>query len=185
MDLALDLMAEFVFSEVDRRGNKRSTPLTALAELQLMEVLFDYFSANSNEIANNNVFLNLFSATTAHLRSGILSKLVSAAIGTPSQSVLISAGTWMQQLGNTSTNSCKLAEALVRDYFVLVPSAVHRLNALPLIAPQFTANFLTAVGEIYFTDRQNGSPIFPPTCLLESVTLWVSCHMKNLLYTLL
>lgn len=84
----------------------------------------------------------------------------------------------MQQLGNTSTNSCKLAETLVKDYFILVPSAVHRLKALPLIGPQFAANFLTAVGEIYFTDNKKGGYYFPPGCLLETVTLWVTDNHK-------
>lgn len=51
MDLALDLMTEFVFQEVDRRGNKRGTSLSSLAELQLMEVLFDFFSGDTyNEV---------------------------------------------------------------------------------------------------------------------------------------
>lgn len=177
MDLALDLMAEFVFAEVDRRGNKRTSALSALNELQLIEVLFEYFNNETiSEVAKNSVFLSLFSGTTAQLRAGILSKLVSVAIGTSSQSVLISAGTWMQQLGNTSANSCKLGETLVRDYFILLPSAVHRLQALPTVAPQFTANFLTAIGEIYFTDSKNNQVMFPPICLLETVTLWVSNH---------
>lgn len=166
-------MSEFVFCEVDRRGNKRATPLSAIAELQLIEVLFDYFTNIPNETTKNAIFLNLFSLTTVALRSGILGKLVSVAIGTSSSQVLEPTGTWMQQLGNTSTNSCKLAECLVRDYFILVPSVVHRLNALPEIAPQFTANFLTAVGEIYFTNSKQKRTLFPPDCLLETITLWV------------
>lgn len=179
MDLALDLMAEFVFCEVDRRGNKRTSPLTALSELQLLEVLFDFFNSLTSEASKNTVFLSLFSGTTAAMRSGVLSKLVSIAIGVPSQDVLIAAGTWMQQLGNTSPNSCKLAEALVKDFFVLVPSALHRLNVLPKIAPQFTANFLTAVGEIYFNENtKKNHTNFPPDCLLETVTLWVSENHK-------
>jgi hypothetical protein len=37
----------------------------------------------------------------------------------------------------------------VKDYFVLIPKAVSGLQDLPQLAPQFTANFLTAVAEMY------------------------------------
>lgn len=100
MDLSLDLIAEFVFYEVDRRGNKRPHTLTPLVELQLLEILFEFLNSISNEAARSTLFLNLFSPITANIRLGILSKLVSLAIGIPSHVILISASTWMQQLGN-------------------------------------------------------------------------------------
>lgn len=174
MDLALDLIAEFIFCEVDRRGNKRHQPLTPIAELQLLEVLFEYLNNTPNEAAKNTIFLSLFSGTTATLRLPILSKLVSIGIGICSSSVLVSASTWLQQLGNTSVTSCKLAEAIVRDYFVLVPSTVERLKALPEVAPQFVANFLAAVAETYYCDDNKQSMRFPSPRLLEVVTFWVS-----------
>lgn len=37
----------------------------------------------------------------------------------------------------------------MKDYFVLIPKAVSGLQDLPQLAPQFTANFLTAVAEMY------------------------------------
>jgi hypothetical protein len=40
-------------------------------------------------------------------------------------------------------------QGLVKDYFVLIPKAVSGLQDLPQLAPQFTANFLTAVAEMY------------------------------------
>lgn len=43
----------------------------------------------------------------------------------------------------------QLAEGLVKDYFVLVPKAVTRLQDLPELAPHFTANFLSTVAEMY------------------------------------
>lgn len=153
MDLALDLMSEFVFCEVDRRGNKRAAPLGQLTELQLLEVLFDYFNSTSNEVFRNTVFLSLFSGSMAVLRSGTLSKFISVAIGTMSQPVLMCASVWMQQLGSTSPSSCKLGETIVNDYFVLVPGVTQQLNMLPKIAPQFVANFLTTVTEIFYVDK--------------------------------
>ncbi|KAK9876761.1 hypothetical protein WA026_015002 [Henosepilachna vigintioctopunctata] len=154
MDLALDLMSEFVFCEVDRRGNKKNNAISPLLELQLIDILFDYFSSVPNESAKNTVFLSLFTGTTATLRAGVLSKLISVAAGIPSPGILISASTWMQQLGNTSIHSCKL-------------------RTLPEIAPQFVANFLTAVAEIYFMDQKK-EPLFPPYNLLETITSFIS-----------
>lgn len=183
MDFALDLMAEFVFYEVDRRGNKRQESLTPIMELELLDVLFDYFNGPANEAAKNTLFLSLFSGTIISLRLPVISKLVSIAIGTPSSSVLISASAWMQQLGNTSPNSCKLAEAIVKDYFVLVPEATERLRTLPHLTPQFTSNFITAMAEIYYADNSKEPMLFPPHCLLEMVTFWVrNLKMRNAIF---
>lgn len=181
MDLALDLMAEFVFCEVDRRGNKKQVPLNVQLEMQLLEVLFDYFNTTQTESIKNAIFLSLFSGTAALSRSRILNKFVSIAVGICSAVVLTSAGIWMQQLGNTSSNSCKLAEALVKDYFILIPS-VDRLKPMPSVAPQFIANFLTAVGEIYYTDTKKGQVMFPPQPLLEIVAYWVCCANNRITF---
>ncbi|XP_065160858.1 integrator complex subunit 15 [Atheta coriaria] len=169
MDLALDLMSEFVFCEVDRRGNK--TPaFNPIQELQLLEVLYDFLNETEDETHCNTVFMNLFSGTTATQRLKILNKLVSIALGTNAPKILNSASTWMQQLGNTSTNSCKLAENIITDYFILLPKSLENIHELPVTCPQFTANFLTAIGELYFVE---GSLRFPPSCLLEAVTNWI------------
>lgn len=179
MDLALDLMAEFVFYEVDRKGNKKQQAMSPITEFQLLEILYEHFTNMPNEAARNAVFLSLFSGTTAALRSTVLSKLVSLAVGIPSAAVLISASTWMQQLGNTSTNSCKLAEALVYDYFYLAPSFTTRLKTLPNLAPQFCVNFLTALAENYYCEKKMMQE-FPSELLLETVTLWVSTNIRKL-----
>lgn len=176
MDLALDLMAEFVFCEVDKRSNKLP-PLNPIKELQLLDILFEYFNGNIKEVFKNTVFLSLFSGTTGASRSRILSKLISIAIGVPSKPVLISASALMQQVGDSSMNYNKLAEAIVKDYFVLIPNAMQRLNSLPDCAPQFVANFLTAVGEIYYNDKK-GEIQFPPASLLETIVFWVNTNNK-------
>lgn len=169
----MDLMAEFVFCEVDRRGNRKPISLTALQEVQLLQILCDYFSGSGTEAVKNTVFLSLFGVSTLNLRIKVLCKLVSMAVCVPSAAVLHAAGIWMQQLGNTSTHSLQLAKAVVNDYFIFIPSAVPRLSSLPNIAPQFTANFLTAVAEIYLTDKKNYF-MPPPKNLLETITQWVS-----------
>lgn len=170
----MDLMAEFVFSEVDRRGNRKLTNQSALQELQLLQILCEYFSGSLTEAVKNTVFLSLFGVSTLNLRIKILCKLVSMAVCIPSSAVLNAAGIWMQQLGNTSTHSLQLAKAIVNDYFIFIPSAVPRLSSLPKIAPHFTANFLTAVAEIYLTEKRN-TFVLPPVNLLETITEWVRC----------
>lgn len=173
MDLALDLMAEFIFCEIDRRGQKKTQLVSPLLELQLLEILYEYFNNIFNESARNTVFLSLFSGTTATLRLGILSKLVSIAIAIPSSNILVSTSAWMQQLGNTSPNSCKLGQALVQDYFYYNQNSVDRMKSLPSISPQFTANFMTALAETYFSTSKPDIK-YPSKMLLEIITSWVS-----------
>ncbi|XP_045481655.1 uncharacterized protein C7orf26 homolog [Harmonia axyridis] len=173
MDFCLALMSEFIFYEIDRRGNKRTTPLTATSELELVMVLFNYFTSLEDESTRNTVFLSLFTGTTANQRIGVLGKLVSIAAGVQCASILISATAWMQQLGNNSEISCKLADVIVFDYFVLIPSGNSKLSVLPEIAPQFVANFLTASAENYFIEKDENM-LFPPTKFLETVTSYIS-----------
>ena len=59
-------------------------------------------------------------------------------------------GVLMQQVGCTSKFSVEIARGLVNDYFVLLPECSCKLRELPSKAPLFTANFLTALTEIYF-----------------------------------
>lgn len=138
--------------------------LTCIQEFQLLEVLCDYFSypGGNSDAARNTVFMNLFPDTHRD-RSRLLVKLVSISISTRSKPVLSATGIWMQQLGCTSNYSLELAKGLVNDYFVLVPKAVERLQDLPQLAPQFTANFLTAVAELFSIRGKN--------CLLCGVIL--------------
>ncbi|CAG9853792.1 unnamed protein product [Phyllotreta striolata] len=181
MDLALDLMAEFVFYEVDRRGHKRAQSLSPLQELQLVKILYEYFDTLTSESGRNTVFLSLFSGTTINSRLGVLTKFISMGIGIPSTKILSSASAWMQQLGNTSPNSCKFAEGLIQDYFHFYVSSTEKITALPEISLEFTANFLTAIAENYYNTSNKKTTtlppskfIFPPQKLLETVTLWIS-----------
>lgn len=176
MDFCLALMSEFLFHEIDRRGNKLVNSLTPISELQLIQVLYNYFTSLVDESTRNTVFLSLFTGTTASQRIGVLSKLVSIAAGIQCSSILISATSWMQQLGNNSEISCKLADSIVFDYFILLPPGSSRLRSLPEVAPQFVANFLTATAENYFIESEE-KIVFPPSSLLETVTYYVSIFL--------
>lgn len=197
MDLAMEIMAEFIFCEVDRRGNSKK--LTCIQQLQLAQLLCDYFAGvqfggsgpsgaiagPNGDTARNTIFLSLFPPTTSKGRAQALVQLVSMAISTKNKPVLDSTGIWMQQLGCTSKLVLQLAEGLVKDYFVLVPKAVTRLQDLPALAPHFTANFLTTVAEMYASSEQKDGFSPPPAALLEVVTQWVSDNPRLCLAALI
>lgn len=90
LDVAMDIIAEFVFYETDRRGGRRGSVLSPLQELQLIDVLCDYLSSCANEITKNTVFLSLFGGMEGARRLKILSILASMAVSASSTPVSIS-----------------------------------------------------------------------------------------------
>nr|XP_018912841.1 PREDICTED: uncharacterized protein C7orf26 homolog isoform X1 [Bemisia tabaci] len=177
-DLAMEIIAEFVFCETDR-GRAKKQKLTCIQQLQLLEVLSDYFSylSNGHESARNTVFMLLF--PTTHLeRAGILVKFVSMAIAIKNHQVLASTGIVMQQVGCGSKFSADLAEGLVEDYFILLPKVQAMLDDLPVTAPLFTANLLTALTELYGSIDKSAVP----ENLVALITKWLTEH-PSLCYT--
>lgn len=174
MDLQLDLISEFVFGEIDKQ-KKRNKPY-AIQELQLVEVLSDFFQSPGGSPADRNaLFLSLFPADSPRYK--ILGKFVSLAISTENKAVLNATGIWLQQLGSTSTESVGLARHILQDYFVLTPNSVTRLKGLPQLAPHFSANLLTAIGQVYRDEN-------PPTELLRLTADWIADNSDLLLTSL-
>ena len=119
--------------------------MNAFHELQLLEVLLDYFAAGEDKVVLNTVFMMLFTpphspspspspspgprndlfgqGTVATMglsdRMRILARLVSAAVATRNLAVLNCTGVWMQQLGCLSQHSLNLSKVLIEDYFIL------------------------------------------------------------------
>lgn len=87
--------------------------------------------------------------------------------------VLLAVGVWLQQMGCSSPQSLQLAENIIQDHFHLNTSNQIALKSLANMAPQFVANFITAVTELYMKDIQ-GVKKLPPKNLLEVITSWVS-----------
>ncbi|CAB3222046.1 unnamed protein product [Arctia plantaginis] len=186
LDIAMDIISEFVFCESDRRGGRRGGGLTPLQELQLIEIMCDYLSACTNETTKNTVFLSLFGGMESQRRLKILSILASMAVSasstpvlpsntpaaTSSTPVLLAVGVWLQQMGCSSVQSLQLVENVIRDHFSLNTSNQVALRSLANSAPQFVSNFITAVTELYMHDMQ-GSKKLPPKNLLEVITSWV------------
>ncbi|XP_076238104.1 integrator complex subunit 15 [Calliopsis andreniformis] len=175
VDLQLDLISDFVFGEIERRKKRNMT--IAMQELQLIEVLSDFFqSPGGSPAVRNAVFLSLFPADSP--RNKVLGNLVSLAITIQNKAVLNATGIWMQQLGSTSQQSVGLAKNVLNDYFVLTPKSIDKLKQLPVLAPHFTANLLTAIGEVY-EDKD------PPTKLLQLVGEWIDENPSLLLTPLM
>lgn len=81
----------------------------------------------------------------------------------------------MQQLGCTSHPSLELAQSLVTDFVVFSRKSCEQLKSLPMVAPRFSANFITAVADLYLNDHMKISQLSPPPdILLDVITEWVS-----------
>lgn len=87
LDVAMDIISEFVFCETDRRGIRRNNALSPLQELQLIDIICDYLSSCSNETTKNTIFLSLFGGVESARRLNILSVLASMAVSASSTSV--------------------------------------------------------------------------------------------------
>lgn len=89
MDVAMEIMTEFVFCESERRGGRRSGGLNPLQELQLIDVICEYLSSCSSETTKNTIFLSLFGGMEGQRRLKILSILASMAVSASSTPVSI------------------------------------------------------------------------------------------------
>ncbi|KAI9581303.1 uncharacterized protein C7orf26 isoform X1 [Glossina fuscipes] len=183
----MQLISEFVFLErskdVDvRRGQSQSSQspqqynnmhMNKIQEFQLILVLIEFFSQPGPDATRNAVFLSLFGTNLTPQRSKTLSKLISTAVSGSVAPLLSSAGTWMQQVGCTTTPSLEMAQSLVSDFIIFSRKTPEQLKQLPLVAPHFAANLMTAVADLYLND-QRGSLVAPPDALLDVFCEWIS-----------
>ncbi|XP_063382244.1 integrator complex subunit 15 [Cydia fagiglandana] len=170
VDVAMEIISEFIFCESTRRGERRG--LNPLQELQLIDVICEYLSSCTNETTKNTIFLSLFGGGDTQKRLKILSILASMAVSASSTPVLLAVGVWLQQMGCSSPPSLQLVENIIRDHFHLNTFNQTALKSLASSAPQFVANFITAVTELYMQEV-NGVRKLPPKNLLEVITSWV------------
>lgn len=185
----MELISEFIFQErvrdTDLRhklGNRHSnspqfmvSQLNLIQEFQLVLTLVEFFSRPGADATRNAVFLSLFGSNLNPGRSSILSKLVSTSISGSVAPCLASAGTWMQQLGCTSSASTEIAKSLVKDFVTYSKKTSEQLKMLPMVAPRFASNFMTAVADLYMNESfGTGGLVSPPDMLLEVFTEWIT-----------
>lgn len=190
MDLANELIAEFIFCEVDSKQRPRNQPtpyLTPIKELQLVDTLINFLhKMNGSEAAKNTMFLFVFpvsNMTAGSIRMAVLTKMVCVGAALPSPVILRAASVAMQQIGTNSGLSSAVCENIVRDYCELSVegSASQKVLAqLPELVPSFTANLLTAICDMYLQTPNQRLIVSlehlkqPPKSLLSTITDWVS-----------
>ncbi|GAB6025839.1 hypothetical protein CHUAL_011821 [Chamberlinius hualienensis] len=129
--LIQEVIEEFVFCEIDRRGIKKKR-LSAVQDFQLVEVVLNYLETRESDVVRNTAFLTLFNCDkTATSKINILSKLVSTAISVKCSAVLDCSAVWMQQQSCTAEVVIFLAQELCITSWVKDDS---RLCSAPLIA---------------------------------------------------
>lgn len=80
----------------------------------------------------------------------------------------------MQQLGCTSAASTEIAKCLVKDFVIFARKPSEQLKMLPMVAPRFASNFMTAVAELYMNESFGPGLVSPPDMLLEVFTEWIT-----------
>lgn len=135
----MEIIAEFIFLEgVIGQQPSNHDPLTTLSliqEFQMAVVLADFFSKPAMDATRNAVFLSLFGGSLTISRQNVLTKLMSIAVSASLAPVLSAGGTWMQQLGPTSTCCKAVAISLVYD-FVVFSNHTQMLRSMPMVAPR-------------------------------------------------
>ncbi|KAL8616964.1 hypothetical protein ACOMHN_041882 [Nucella lapillus] len=149
------------------QGVKR---LSALQELQLLEMLCDCFKA-APEKHKYRLFQLMFGNRGDDQANDLLNKMVSMALSVSCMSVLDCAAIWIQERMCHSSESLLLASRLVEDYCMLFSDPSNMFHKLPSISPLFVCNFTTAVTALFtFSSAES----LPPLSLLEHVTSWVT-----------
>ncbi|CAL8343965.1 unnamed protein product [Merluccius merluccius] len=178
----LELVEEFILhSPKDRNIQPRR--MSALQELQLLEIMCSCFQEQSRDAVRQLMFSALFSLQgnqADESRMALLSKLVSMAVAVGRVPILECAATWLQR---THRVYCvRLARVLVDDYCSLVPGSVSTLQNIHSSSPRFCCQFITAVTTLYDLTTED---LTPPLELLQMIVSWLQDDPHLVLVTLL
>ncbi|VFV43778.1 Hypothetical predicted protein [Lynx pardinus] len=168
----VELLEEFVFQR-----------LNSLQELQLLEIMCNYFQEQTKDSVRQIIFSSLFSPQgnkADDSRMSLLGKLVSMAVAVCRIPVLECAASWLQR---TPVVYCvRLARALVDDYCCLVPGSVQTLKQIFSASPRFCCQFITSVTALYDLSSDD---LIPPLDLLEMIVSWIFEDPRLILITFL
>ncbi|XP_049760287.1 integrator complex subunit 15 isoform X2 [Elephas maximus indicus] len=168
----VELLEEFVFQR-----------LNSLQELQLLEIMCNYFQEQTKDSVRQIIFSSLFSPQGNKAddnRMSLLGKLVSMAVAVCRIPVLECAASWLQR---TPVVYCvRLARALVDDYCCLVPGSVQTLKQTFSASPRFCCQFVTSVTALYDLSSDD---LIPPLDLLEMIVTWIFEDPRLILITFL
>ncbi|XP_048348610.1 integrator complex subunit 15 [Sphaerodactylus townsendi] len=178
----VELLEEFVFQVPKERGSPAKR-LNSLQELQLLEIMCNYFQEQSKDSVRQIIFSSLFSPQgnkADDCRMALLGKLVSVAVAVCRVPVLECTASWLQR---TPTVYCvRLARALVDDYCSLVPGSIQTLKQIFSTSPRFCCQFITSVTVLY---DMSSDDLIPPPDLLEMIVSWIFEDPRLILITFL
>ncbi|KAA8587410.1 hypothetical protein FQN60_016272, partial [Etheostoma spectabile] len=167
-----ELVEEFILHAPKDR-NTPARRMSALQELQLLEIMCSCFQEQSRDTVRQLMFSALFSLQgnqADESRMGLLGKLVSMAIAVGRVPILECAATWLQR---THRVYCvRLAQVLVDDYCSMVPGSGPTLQNIHSASPRFCCQFITA-------------ELTPPLELLQMIVSWIQDDPRLVLITFL
>lgn len=178
----LELVEEFILhAPKDRNAPVRR--MSALQELQLLEIMCSCFQEQSRDAVRQLMFSALFSLQgnqADESRMGLLGKLVSMSIAVGRVPILECAATWLQR---THRVYCvRLAQVLVDDYCSMMPGSVPTLQNIHSASPRFCCQFITAVTTLYDLTSEE---LTPPLELLQMIVSWIQDDPRLVLITFL
>ncbi|XP_042294160.1 uncharacterized protein C7orf26 homolog isoform X2 [Sceloporus undulatus] len=184
----IELMEEFIFQVPKERGGgsgggSQPKRLNSLQELQLLEIMCNYFQEQSKDSVRQIIFSSLFSPQgnkADDSRMALLGKLVSMAIAICRVPVLECAASWLQR--TPAVYCVRLAQALVDDYCSPVPGSIQTLKQIFSASPRFCCQFITAVTMLF---DMASDELIPPPDLLEMVVSWIFEDPRLILITFL
>uniref|UniRef100_A0A8D0B312 Integrator complex subunit 15 n=1 Tax=Salvator merianae TaxID=96440 RepID=A0A8D0B312_SALMN len=178
----IELLEEFIF-QVPKERTSQPKRLNSLQELQLLEIMCNYFQEQSKDSVRQIIFSSLFSPQGNKAddnRMALLGKLVSVAVAVCRIPVLECAASWLQR--TPAVYCVKLAQALVDDYCCLVPGSIQTLRQIFSASPRFCCQFITSVTMLYDLSTDE---LIPPPDLLEMVVSWIFEDPRLILITFL
>ncbi|KFP26928.1 Uncharacterized protein C7orf26, partial [Colius striatus] len=157
--------------------------LNSLQELQLLEIMCNYFQEQTKDSVRQIIFSSLFSPQgnkADDSRMALLGKLVSMAVAVCRVPVLDCAAFWLQR--TPAVYCVRLARALVDDYCNLLPGSIQTLKQIFSASPRFCCQFITSVTALYDLSSDD---LIPPSDLLELIVSWIFEDPRLILITFL
>lgn len=161
MTQLLDFIDDFIFSHPRSGKQQKSRRFTSVQQLQLIQILSEYFSSDADFSLLCSVFMVVFmtKGRDVDFKVQTLSRLVCVSLGTAQLALLNCTGLWMAQQGPGSDHCLAVARALLADCLTLLPEAhTTSLSYLPVKSPLLAANLLVAFGELYSATAGGGPP---------------------------
>jgi hypothetical protein len=176
----LDQLTEFIDDYVF--GNPRAVKqkkLGSIQQLQIIQVLTDYFSADTDFSLLCSVFMIVFldKGRQVEFKISTLSKLLSLNLGEGNKTFLNCAALWWTQQPPSSSQCRSVARSLVHEYIILLPEPHTTLAFIPEKSPLLAGILLTYFSDLYPAPQSNSTFSPPPIQLVKIGFSWLQDHL--------